>query len=925
MRERSELHDDSVVRFLEFREGRGAAGEVIGEFEVVEEIGRGGMGVVYSAIQPSLGRRVALKVLPRLPSDADEGAPARIEREARILAALQHPNIVRVLSAGDWDGQRFVAMELVNGMTLRRLIERGPDALDEIGHEVWLPYVLGVLHKVADALAAAHERGIVHRDVKPENILLDESGEPFLADFGLARESDPDVTRTQGFAGTPRYAAPEQIAGAAPSPAIDVFSLGATAFEALTRRHAFPGSGTAEVTEAVSFRDASWPHTPQIPRDVRAVIERSLEKRPAARYPTARELADELGRLIRFEPVHARPRSAASRVWNRARRRPLRASAYVALAGLAAALLAAAALLSSSRSDVRRLEGQDILDRANEALRRGDHETAGDLLAPLLSWDPPPPFTFALLGDVATLREEFDRALDLYQRAYAAGPTLANRAALSLLAEQSNGTPLPPAETLPPPQDFRDLYFLARYRDRSGDYAGALEAIDAALLSEPRNSALHLVRGRILRRMGRDRDALGAVERAHHLAPGSRAVAVEYLEVLLSNRMYARVEAAVPELAQGVGGADLHVYLSVAHRMEGRVDKAHEIAKEVHEEAPSPYSLTQLVLAKVGVRDFAGAHEALSNATDSLELSDVLYARAALARAEQDYTEAERIGKQMVELERPWWASRDGLRVLGGVYREQRRHEKALEVFEQLAMLNPEDPKWLMHLGNVYQDLGQPENARKCLARAQALEPQAYDTLRLQAELHRSLGEFEEALVLYERCIGLRPDMEPQLSFYIGRTWHDLDNPAAGLMYIDRALTTWPDWDWALINRAVCLKDLGRGAEAAAVYERVLSRSLSGVPAVHADYADALDLAGRERDALDAYAVAREMDTELPTAWCGAAVIHLWPDDEALRDVERGRELLERAIELAPDSQEYRELHARMVRDFGGPEGAPRR
>ncbi|MBM4039871.1 MAG: DUF1080 domain-containing protein [Planctomycetes bacterium] len=264
----------------------------IGGFEILELLGRGGMGSVYRARQVSLGRLVALKVIAARLA-ADERFVTRFEREARAAAAVQHPNIVAVYSVGEDNGQHYIAMELVAGESLDALAKRGgPLPQDR---------ALGLMKQATAALAAAHEADIVHRDIKPSNILLGADGSVKVADFGLAKRIhiDVKVTATGTTVGTPLYMAPE-AAGAKPFDArADLYSLGATFYHVLAGRPPFEGKTPVEVivkhaTEEPQPLAAAAPHLD--PR-LCQIIDRLLRKDPAERYPSARALLDALDAL----------------------------------------------------------------------------------------------------------------------------------------------------------------------------------------------------------------------------------------------------------------------------------------------------------------------------------------------------------------------------------------------------------------------------------------------------------------------------------------------------------------------------------------------------------------------------------------------------------------------------------------------------
>src|SRR6516164_8865899 len=289
----------------------------LGDFRVVCEIGRGAMGVVYEAEQVSLKRRVALKVL-RFGGAADTEAMERFQREAETLARLHHTNIVPVFAVGREGCVHFFATQLIAGRSLAAVLAeakgkgRPPDARTVAGWGV----------QAAEALAHAHARGVVHRDVKPSNLLLDGEGVVWLTDFGLARRADETAMTLVGvLLGTPLYMSPEQAAAARQTVdhRSDVYSLGATLYELATGRPVFEADNAMKLLEQIATAEPIPPrrHRPELPRDLETVLLKCLAKEPGQRYATARELADDLRRFGNGEPILARraPLLARLRRW----------------------------------------------------------------------------------------------------------------------------------------------------------------------------------------------------------------------------------------------------------------------------------------------------------------------------------------------------------------------------------------------------------------------------------------------------------------------------------------------------------------------------------------------------------------------------------------------------------------------------------
>ncbi len=391
--------------------------ERLGDFRLIREIGRGGMGVVYEAEQISLGRRVALKVLS---SDrlANEKHRERFEREARAVANLHHTNIVPIFGIGKENGTLYFAMQLIDGRPLnefngtrssdlptmasgrREPADGGDDNADNDGGGFDManePCSLSVSNQkanashspndrccliarigaqAADALHHAHMHGILHRDVKPANLLLDRHGDAWVTDFGLAKTEDSDLTEQGDVIGTIRYLAPESLSGVADARG-DVYSLGLTVYELLAKAPAFPTADRGQLIRRIAAGEKLPLRklVPNVPRDLATIVEKACACEPADRYQTAGELAADLRRFVDDEPIWARRLSAPERLARWARRNRSVAALVVTicilLCGVAIGSTIAAIHFYRLKEDQRRLAGRnESLAGENEQKRR---------------------------------------------------------------------------------------------------------------------------------------------------------------------------------------------------------------------------------------------------------------------------------------------------------------------------------------------------------------------------------------------------------------------------------------------------------------------------------------------------------------------------------------------------------------------------
>lgn len=341
----------------------------MGNYEILEEIGRGGMGVIYRARQRHSRRVVALKRILSFHAGSHD-ALARFRRETEAAANLDHPNILPIYDVGESeDGLPFFAMKYVAGGSLQKI---GPTLQSDPRRSV------EIVQKVASAVAYAHSRGIFHRDLKPGNILIDERGEPQVSDFGLAKliDANSDLTRTLTAFGTPGYVAPEQATNAAAgvTPASDIYSLGAVLFYLLTGRPPFVGDNALNVvrqaadTEAPKLRSLR----PSLDRDLEIICARCLDRDPKARYQSAAELAADLQRWLEKRPIAARPVGIPARAWRWSRRNPKLVGAAVG------GLLIGAATIWLFRGDLFRATPSNPPEKSIAVLPFADLSPAKD-------------------------------------------------------------------------------------------------------------------------------------------------------------------------------------------------------------------------------------------------------------------------------------------------------------------------------------------------------------------------------------------------------------------------------------------------------------------------------------------------------------------------------------------------------------------
>lgn len=389
------------------------------DYEILEEIARGGMGVVYRARQTSLNRPVAIKMM--LGGHLANAAELkRFRAEAETAAQLQHPNIVAIHEVGEHAGQPFFSMDLVQGQNLAQLVRDEP-----------LPprRAAEYLKTIAEAVQYAHSRGVLHRDLKPSNILIDENDQPRITDFGLAKRLDnselgtpnAELTQTGQVLGSPSFIPPEQAAGQKDqiSPASDVYSLGAILYHCLTARPPFVAESLTQTLRLVAEQESVAPRllNASVPRDLETICLKCLEKGPSHRYDSAQDLADDLGRFLRNAPIEARPLGVVLKVhrWC-VRNKSLAASGMAALALLL--VVAVGSPIAAVRINRERLRAEAASKQAAAGETKAKTEAAksqqvAKFLQDMLAGIDP---NVAKGRDTTLLRELLDKAAERISR-----------------------------------------------------------------------------------------------------------------------------------------------------------------------------------------------------------------------------------------------------------------------------------------------------------------------------------------------------------------------------------------------------------------------------------------------------------------------------------------------------------------------------
>ncbi|MFO0878190.1 MAG: protein kinase [Gemmataceae bacterium] len=829
-------------------------------YDVLEELGRGGMGVVYRARHRRLKRLVALKTIRAAAADREEYR-ARFRTEAEAVARLQHPHIVQIYEVGEAGVVPYFALELLEGGSLEGKLRGQPQPPIETA---------SLLATLARALQAAHEAGIIHRDLKPANVLFTADGLPKVADFGLAKqlkgEGTGEQTQTGQVVGSPLYMAPEQAGGHDVGPGADIYALGVILYEALTGRVPFRGTSVLETLQLVQQADPVPPARlqPGVPWDLDTITLKCLHKDPAARYASARDLADDLQRFLEHRPVLARRTPAWERVRKWARRRPatalgLATAAAVLVASLAGGLVWHFTALEHQRQDQEAIahlrdRSQAALLVAQEALGRQDWHTAREAASALASRLEPEPRLEDVRAQAAQLRAvanarlaEAEQAADArarYNRFLAlrdeaifrdAGftglDTTPNRAALRQAATTALSLfPAGEPESLAVAEQqrlrearYELLLILAAAVDTPtpGQAAKppteeALRLLNEAASLRPPTRALALRRAAALDRRG---DAAGA---ATARAEAASLPPVTAFDHFLTGQELSRA-GDVARLEQGLG------HLRTTLRLQPDHFWAQYLLALGHLRAPLPRlaeaiaGLTACVSRRPDDFPWVYLLRGYAQAEAGHASSEVSARTAAFEAAAADYQKAAALLAARPEADAEYV-----LRVNRGVLAVRRgKPAAAIDDLRAAARLRPDQFTAHANLSQAYAAAGRLSEAHAALNEAVRLRPDLALLYRARARLALLKQDHAAALADFEAAVAREVPGSPLLApdhLERGRLLLRARRSANALAAADAALKIAPDLAGAHALRVACLLDLDRPDEVLRSCDAYLAR-----------------------------------------------------------------------------------------------------
>jgi serine/threonine-protein kinase len=821
-------------------------------YEVESVLGRGGMGVVYRARHLRLGRLVALK-MALAGSSAGPHERERFRREAEAVAALRHPNVVQVYDVGDADGRPYFTMELMEGGSLARKLAGAPQPPRPTA---------ALLASLAGAVQAAHEAGVVHRDLKPGNVLLTADGTPKVADFGLARRLDSDerLTLSGAVIGTPSYTAPEQARGdrGAVGPRTDIYALGAILYECLTGRPPFHAGTAAATLQQVVSDEPIAPRrlNPSVPRDLETVCLKCLHKEPRQRYASAAELADDLRRFERGEPIAARRVGVLGSLRKWARRRPGSAALLAAVALVGAIGVVGAGLLYQQVADARARQ-----DRTDEDV----HAILG--LARVRLDDG---WKSADLKKLAEARAEAARAKDV-ARGGASPPvrheteSFREEAVRRLDRAEANRTLTETLVDLTDPENSKEYardesgqWRLMAARDIDKQYAAAFQhwgldvdgaaetEVVARLAAEPEPVVQELIAALdkwVLWRQNRPgadwRRLFRVVDQLDRSDRGRR------FRGLLLEGFWPGAEG----VAGMVGATSPWQALSLWELRRGvALSRLRELRREIDPRTEPVLSVVLLANMFVAAEDPASAEEVLSLASTARSSDVLLLHRLGNLLAEQGATRLEEaIGyyRAARSLDPRLGVSLSDALIRAG------RPSQAEAVMQELLSQRPDHPEYLVHLAFALMAQRRFGDAEATYRQVIALDPD-------YAEAHYSLGgvlvrqgKSKEAEQICRDTIKLKPDLA-EAQNNLGSALFDQGRPKEAEQAYRDAIKLKPDYAEAHYNLGIALGCQGRLKEAEQAYRDTITLKPNHARA-HNNLGNALFDQGRTKEAEQAF------------------------------------------------------------------------
>ncbi len=828
-------------------------GQKLGDFEILEMIGQGGMGAVFLARQVSLDREVALKVISSV-GGAQTKNLDRFKRESKVLAKISHPNIVSIYEVGQQGPYSYFAMEHVKGVSLDKILssirnakpdEKASKVMhkcleaqasiyennlsednDSSGAEIDTDYIVEIsriIVSIASALDYAHNKGILHRDIKPSNILIASDGTAKLVDFGLAKgQTQETITITGEFFGTPSYVSPEQIRKPDTVDCrSDVFSLAATYYECLTLHPPFGGDTVNETLTQVISREAVPPkkYCPRLSTDFNSVLLHALEKSPDDRYQTAGDFVADIRNILEFKPITAKRPSITRRAYKTLRRNPLK----IAIIGISILVSVLGYFVYSGYSQKRNVN----LAKQLHALGRqkgefGRFTEAVTFFNKAAEVNPNYAEAHHDIGRCYYNLEQYQKAVEAYKKAIK-------------------------VET-----DYASAYSgLGASYEKLGSYQEAIEAYKKVIRINPKDTTAYNSLGFVYEKANRHDEAIKVYEQAVRIDPNN-TFAYTYSNLAITYKRLDRHEDALKACKRAIqidpDYAFAYWQLGTLYFSSHQYNEAIDAFKQAIRIDP----------------DYVSAHSYLGFTYEVL----------------QRYEEAITTFKRSIRIDPNCVFAYYNL---GGVYHKLGRYEDAIEAHKQAIRIDPNYVFAHYSLGYAYHESSRYEEAVEAYKQTIKIKPEHVEAHHWLGYAYHNLGRYREAIQAYEEALTFNPNY---VASYVnlGFTYFTLNSYEDAIVAYTKAVRINPDNALVYNELGAVYQKLGRNTEAVEAFKEAI-RIQPGYMNAHSNLGFTYHALGQYEKAIDSCKQAIEIDPNSVIAYnnLGLAYYNLGSYDEAIK------------------------------------------
>ena len=907
-------------------------GEKLGDFEILNLIGTGGMGAVFLAKQISLDREVALKVISDI-SGARAKSLERFKREAKVLAKISHPHIVSIYEVGEEGPYAYFAMEFVKGVSLDKILASIRNASSDAkasevmrmcledksgiydkeyaksrqkdGAEIDTDYIVGIskiIICIALALENAHSKGILHRDVKPSNILIDSNGTPKLVDFGLARaETQQTITVTGEFFGTPSYVSPEQIRKPDTVDCrSDVYSLAATYYECLTLHPPFEGNTVNETLTRVISREATPPkkYCPRLSTDFNTVLLHALEKSQEDRYLTAADFADDIENLLEFKPIKAKKPSITQRTYKTLRRNPLK---VVAVGAFILVIIMGYFLFSSRIQQKNEAIARELYQLGSHKTSQGEFTEALMYLEKAIKVNPKFIGAYSLAGDCFRYLGQPQKAIEIYKQAIEIDPNNTDSYCNLGTTYRDLGRHDEAIEVFKQtirinPNSTGAYYNLGiTYRDL-GHHDKAIEAFKQTVRINPNNTDAYCNLGTIYRDLGRRNEAIEAFKQMIRINPND---ADAYCNLGTTYRDLGRHDEAIEAFKQAIrinpNNTDAYCNLGTTYRDFGRHNEAIEAFKQMirinPNDADAYYSLGTTY------RDLGRPLDAISAYSSA---ADICLKDKKIHEALGYYTKVTSIDPNC------------SLAFVGSAdcYFKLENYNEAIRFYHRALKAIPYDKSLkslptnvnlaamiYIKLGDCYVKIGELGQAEKFYLQAVESEPNYYIAYVVLAHHYwTNENRYQDAIHMYRKALAIEP-RDLTVYFSLGMCHFGLKNYQEAIGNYKTFLEVSPNDSLALFFMGNSYQMLVQHNKAVECLQKAIAIEPNNVK-THNALGNSCWSLGHYSDALRSFESALDIDAHNPETLCNLAVVFSQCPQDNLRNGPKAVGLAEKACEL---------------------------